>query len=113
MVVMDSTVLLLLFQPSAKPSLDPATDAVKPLQVDAMLQAIVRRGAPTIANDVLRWTRRIFDYYLYSIDEIHCLIIFPSPITLATLAFLTIRLLVSASAADSSPIPHSRSTSLS
>lgn len=39
-----------------------AVDAVKPLHVDAMLQAIVRRGAPTIANDVLRWTRRIFDY---------------------------------------------------
>lgn len=27
MVVMDSTVLLLLFQPSAKPPLDPARDA--------------------------------------------------------------------------------------
>lgn len=39
-----------------------AVDAVKPLHVDAMLQAIVRRGAPTIANDVLRWARRIFDY---------------------------------------------------
>ena len=39
-----------------------AVEAVKPLHVDAMLQAIVRRGAPTIANDVLRWTRRIFDY---------------------------------------------------
>ena len=39
-----------------------AVDAVKPMHIDAMLQAIVRRGAPTIANDVLRWTRRIFDY---------------------------------------------------
>jgi integrase len=27
-----------------------------------MLQKIVARGAPTIANDVLRWTRRIFNY---------------------------------------------------
>ena len=39
-----------------------AVDAVKPMHIDAMLQAIVRRGAPTIANDALRWTRRIFDY---------------------------------------------------
>jgi integrase len=35
---------------------------VKPAHVDAMLKAIVKRGAPTIANDVLRWTRRIFDF---------------------------------------------------
>jgi integrase len=35
---------------------------VKPLHIDAMLQKIVKRGAPTIANDVLRWTKRIFDY---------------------------------------------------
>ncbi|MCG9000263.1 tyrosine-type recombinase/integrase [Laribacter hongkongensis] len=37
-------------------------ESVKPRHVDDMLQAIVKRGAPTIANDVLRWTRRIFDY---------------------------------------------------
>lgn len=35
---------------------------VKPSHVDAMLQTIVQRGAPTVANDVLRWTRRVFDY---------------------------------------------------
>lgn len=35
---------------------------VKPRHVDDMLQAIVKRGAPTIANDVLRYTRRMFDY---------------------------------------------------
>lgn len=35
---------------------------VKPRHIDDMLQKIVARGAPTIANDVLRWTRRIFDY---------------------------------------------------
>lgn len=35
---------------------------VKPRHVDDMLQAIVKRGAPTIANDVLRWVRRMFDY---------------------------------------------------
>lgn len=35
---------------------------VKPSHIDAMLQTIVKRGAPTIANDVLRWTRRMFDY---------------------------------------------------
>ncbi|SMF39917.1 tyrosine-type recombinase/integrase [Pseudogulbenkiania subflava] len=35
---------------------------VKPRHVDDMLQAIVKRGAPSIANDTLRWTRRMFDY---------------------------------------------------
>ncbi|RLO17858.1 site-specific integrase [Klebsiella pneumoniae] len=35
---------------------------VRPRHIDDMLQKIVARGAPTIANDVLRWTRRIFDY---------------------------------------------------
>lgn len=35
---------------------------VKPRHIDEMLKAIVDRGAPTIATDVLRWTRRIFDY---------------------------------------------------
>lgn len=35
---------------------------VKPAHVDLMLQTVMKRGAPTIANDVLRWTRRIFDY---------------------------------------------------
>jgi integrase len=35
---------------------------VKPVHIDAMLQAIVKRGAPTVANDVLRWTRRMFDF---------------------------------------------------
>ncbi|UVC29308.1 site-specific integrase [Pantoea sp. SOD02] len=35
---------------------------VKPRHIDAMLKGIVDRGAPTIATDVLRWTRRIFDY---------------------------------------------------
>jgi integrase len=27
-----------------------------------MLRAVVKRGAPTIANDVLRWVRRMFDF---------------------------------------------------
>ncbi|MCX8966891.1 tyrosine-type recombinase/integrase [Erwinia psidii] len=35
---------------------------VKPRHIDDMLKSIVDRGAPTIATDVLRWTRRIFDY---------------------------------------------------
>lgn len=35
---------------------------VKPRDVDEMLRAIVTRGAPTVANDVLRWTKRIFDF---------------------------------------------------
>ena len=35
---------------------------VRPHHIDDMLQKIVQRGAPTVANDVLRWARRIFDY---------------------------------------------------
>jgi len=35
---------------------------VKPRHIDTMLQTIVERGAPSIANDVLRWTRRMFNY---------------------------------------------------
>lgn len=35
---------------------------VKPGDIDRMLQSIVQRGAPTIANDVLRWIKRIFNY---------------------------------------------------
>lgn len=35
---------------------------VKPGDIDMMLQSIVQRGAPTIANDVLRWIKRIFNY---------------------------------------------------
>jgi integrase len=35
---------------------------VSPKHVDAMLKAIVARGAPTMATDVMRWTKRIFDY---------------------------------------------------
>lgn len=35
---------------------------VKPQHIDAMLKAIVKRGAPTMATDVLRWVRRMFDY---------------------------------------------------
>lgn len=35
---------------------------VKPRHIDEMLQAIVKRGAPTMANDVLRWCKRIFNF---------------------------------------------------
>ncbi|OAI02922.1 tyrosine-type recombinase/integrase [Methylomonas methanica] len=35
---------------------------VKPMDISRMLEAIVERGAPTIANDVLRWTKRMFDF---------------------------------------------------
>jgi len=35
---------------------------VKPMDISRMLETIVERGAPTIANDVLRWTKRMFDY---------------------------------------------------
>lgn len=39
-----------------------AIGEVKPQHIDAMLKAIVKRGAPTMANDVLRWVKRMFDY---------------------------------------------------
>jgi len=35
---------------------------VKPLHISKMLESVVDRGAPTVANDVLRWTKRMFDY---------------------------------------------------
>ncbi|WP_223146789.1 tyrosine-type recombinase/integrase [Methylomonas fluvii] len=35
---------------------------VKPMDISRMLETIVERGAPTIANDVLRWTKRMFDF---------------------------------------------------
>ncbi|MDO8311374.1 MAG: integrase arm-type DNA-binding domain-containing protein [Sideroxyarcus sp.] len=35
---------------------------VKPQHIDAMLQAIIKRGAPTMSTDVLRWVKRMFDY---------------------------------------------------
>lgn len=35
---------------------------VKPHHIDQLLKAIVKRGAPTMANDVLRWLKRMFDY---------------------------------------------------
>jgi integrase len=38
------------------------TEGVKPAHIDKMLRAIIERGSPTIANDILKWTRRIFDY---------------------------------------------------
>lgn len=37
-------------------------EEVKPRDIDAMIQKVVDRGAPTIANDTLRLTKRIFDY---------------------------------------------------
>jgi integrase len=39
-----------------------ALEDVKPQHIDAMLKAIVKRGAPTMANDVLRWAKRMFNY---------------------------------------------------
>lgn len=39
-----------------------AAEDVKPGHIDTMLKAVLKRGAPTVANDVLRWTKRIFDY---------------------------------------------------
>lgn len=35
---------------------------VRPGHIDDMLKTIVGRGAPTMANDVLRWVKRMFNY---------------------------------------------------
>jgi len=35
---------------------------VWPSHIDAMLKGIVARGAPTMATDVMRWVKRMFDY---------------------------------------------------
>lgn len=46
-----------------KPSIGKlALGEVRPAHIDAMLKGIVGRGAPTMATDVLRWTKRMFDY---------------------------------------------------
>jgi integrase len=37
-------------------------DEVRAHHVQTMLNKIVERGAPTTANDVLRWTRKVFDF---------------------------------------------------
>jgi integrase len=37
-------------------------EAVKPAHIDKMLQTIIERNAPSMANDALSWTKRIFDY---------------------------------------------------
>ncbi|MDD5460329.1 MAG: tyrosine-type recombinase/integrase [Methylococcales bacterium] len=37
-------------------------DEVKPMHIAKMLESIVDRGAPTTANNVLRWTKRMFDF---------------------------------------------------
>jgi integrase len=35
---------------------------VKPRHIDELLKKIVKRNAPTMANDVLRWLKRMFNY---------------------------------------------------
>ena len=35
---------------------------VRPSHIDDLLKRIVKRGAPTMATDVLRWLKRMFDY---------------------------------------------------
>lgn len=47
---------------------------VKPRHIDAMLQSIVARGAPSVANDVLRWTQRIFNHAI----KLHALEVNPA-----------------------------------
>jgi len=41
-----------------------ALEDVKPQHIDTLLRDIVKRGAPTTANDVLRWVKKMFDYAL-------------------------------------------------
>lgn len=38
-----------------------AVEAVTPRHIDDLLKSIVKRDAPTMANDVLRWLKRIFN----------------------------------------------------
>lgn len=38
-----------------------AVEDVTPRHIDDLLKVIVKRGAPTMANDVLRWIKRIFN----------------------------------------------------
>ena len=35
---------------------------VKPMDISKMLESVVERGALTVANDVLRWSKRMFDF---------------------------------------------------
>ena len=35
---------------------------MKPRQIDDILKTVVKRGAPSIANDTLRWLKRMFNY---------------------------------------------------
>ncbi|HHQ4447562.1 TPA: tyrosine-type recombinase/integrase [Aeromonas hydrophila] len=35
---------------------------VKPRHIDALLQSILDRGSPTMANNILGWLKRLFDY---------------------------------------------------
>jgi integrase len=39
-----------------------SVEAVTPRHIEALLQAVVKRGAPTMANDVLRWLKRMFNH---------------------------------------------------
>lgn len=38
-----------------------SVEAVTPRHIDELLKSVVKRGAPTMANDVLRWLKRIFN----------------------------------------------------
>lgn len=39
-----------------------AVEDVRPAHVDKVLQDVIERGSPTVANDVLRMLKRVFDY---------------------------------------------------
>ena len=46
-----------------------AVDAAKPMHADALPQTIVRRSAPTIATDVLRWAEFDLDRAVWHRQE--------------------------------------------
>ncbi|MGL6286868.1 tyrosine-type recombinase/integrase [Aeromonas hydrophila] len=39
-----------------------APDEVKPRHIDVLLLSIVKRGSPSMANSILAWLKRLFDY---------------------------------------------------
>jgi integrase len=59
----NANVIKLRIEKDIKPHLGGfPVEEVKPAHIDAMLQAIIERGSPAIANDILRLTKNIFNY---------------------------------------------------
>ncbi len=59
----DGLYLRYRIEPDIKPSISKlAGGEVRQKHIDTMLKSIVARDAPTMAADVMRWTKRMFDY---------------------------------------------------